>query len=99
MWLVLAKISFEEGEDPSMLNYFFRERKYNNILKRDALKICVIENENCEPLSWKIHGVFIANEFYSFCEDARMECNFTFMTFWVVLHSFYPAKRWRSGPW
>jgi hypothetical protein len=28
-----------------------------------------------------------------------MECNFTFMIFWVVLHSFYPAKRWRGGPW
>ena len=54
-----------------MLKYFFRDRKYNNILKRDALKICVIENEDCELLSWKIHGVFIANEFYSFCEDER----------------------------
>jgi len=34
-----------------MLKYFFRDRKYNNILKRDALKICVIENEDCELLS------------------------------------------------
>jgi hypothetical protein len=55
------EISFNGGENSSMLKYFFRKRKYNNILKRDALKICVIENEDCEPLSWKIHGVFIAN--------------------------------------
>jgi hypothetical protein len=47
----LQKISFEESENSSMLKYFFRDRKYNNILKRDALKICVIENEDCELLS------------------------------------------------
>jgi len=31
--------------------YLFKDRKYNNILERDALNIYIyVENEDCEPL-------------------------------------------------
>ena len=81
--------------------YLLRKRKYNNILERDAFKyICSRE--------WRL-WTFILNDLWCiyspwvlfFYGEEELECNSTFMIFWVVLwtafHSFYTAKGWRYG--
>ena len=48
---IYKKSHLMEVETLQYLNkYLFRERKYNNIIKKCSENIYVVENEDCEPL-------------------------------------------------
>jgi len=49
--------------------YLFKKRRQWYFRERDASEnISAIENKDCEPRVWMIHGVFIIYESYIFME-------------------------------